>query len=691
MEFRDYAAKETSAAMVRLLAGRAEASQQQLRALRDALDRAVRDAEAAAEAPPEIDADLQELVRRLNNAATAAVRAAAQRVQEDAAATLLGVQTELDSERTRAEELAAQLDASRTEAAALRTEIAAESERAARAEHALSEAMLRNEEIEAARLLAETGRQEEAAARGAAEQQVRDTRKQLESARAESTDLTSKLTAVSQALDAERSEHGRTRDALAAAEQHVRELESTRTRLDDELQFVRRGLDDAMAQSARLAVQVESDAADRATLTAEVEVLRESLARLEHECAAADTHAREQSEARAAAEHEVQLLRRSLEGAIADAARLTVQLEDAGREHTSVLAELNTARAELEDLRSHRAELETERNDALASLRSLESTYADQSETVRSLEARLAAAAQTEIELRVEAEGHEQELAGRLAQLESVRQQLDQLTSLFDTSLHAADDLAAAHNIDEVLNALVRQLATVYSRVALFRVKGNKLEGEFQIGFNLTTDVTKLVIPLSVDSLMARAASSGVVETHTGGESDERKQAPFGSSAAAALALPIVVRGDTMAVVYAEEAESGSDVPAVPTASHETFARLLSHHTVAQISRMADELKAATELRDYAAMLVQEAAQMYAADTDAGRSQDELRARLKDTIDCARQLFTQRATLDNPSAVSLIDDQIAAAIETESGSAFARDLAAVSGISERARQAAEAS
>ena len=691
MEFRDYAAKETSAAVVRLLAARAEASQQQLRALRDAFDRAVKEAEAAAETPPEIDTDLQELVRRLNNAATAAVRAAAQRIQEDAAATLLGVQTDLDGERTRAEELAAQLAESRTESAALRTELRAETERAARAEHSLSEAMQRNEEVEAARLLSETGRQEEAAARASAEEQVRETRRQLEGVRAEAYDLSSKLTSISKNFEAERDEHGRTRDALAAAEQHVREVESARTRIDNELQFVRRGLDDAMAESARLAVQVESDAADRAALTADLEVCRESIGRLEHECIAADAHAREQSEARAAAEHQVQLLRRSLEDAIADAARLTVRLEDAAGDHTGTLAELNTARAEIDDLRAHRSELETERNDALAKLRSLEGTYADQSETVHSLEARLEAAAQTEIQLRVEAEGHEQELAGRLAQLDSVREQLASLTSLFDTSLHAADDLAAAHNINEVLTALVRQLSTVYSRVALFRVKGNKLEGDYQIGFNLTTDVTKLVIPLSVDSLMARAASSGVIETHTGSESDERKQAPFGSSTAVALAVPIVVRGDTMAVVYAEEAESGSDVPAAPTASHETFARLLSHHTVAQITRMSDELRSASELRDYAAMLVQEAAQMYGADTEAGRSPDELRTRLKDTIDCARQLFVQRASLDNPAAVSLIDDQIAAAIEGDAGSPFARDLAAASGISERAGRAAEAS
>ena len=62
--------------------------------------------------------------------------------------------------------------------------------------------------------------------------------------------------------------------------------------------------------------------------------------------------------------------------------------------------------------------------------------------------------------------------------------------------------------------------------------------------------------------------------------------------------------------------------------------------------RLSQELKTLNELRDYAAMLLQEAQEMYAADTQADKSADERRSRLKDTIECARQLYAQRASLE---------------------------------------------
>jgi hypothetical protein len=90
-------------------------------------------------------------------------------------------------------------------------------------------------------------------------------------------------------------------------------------------------------------------------------------------------------------------------------------------------------------------------------------------------------------------------------------------------------------------------------------------------------------------------------------------------------------------------------------------------------------------------MLLQEAEQMYTADTESGKADAELRRRLKDTIDCARQLYAQRAALDGPTAASLFDDQIVAAIESQAGTPFARDLSACVGQPEQASRAAEAS
>ena len=81
-------------------------------------------------------------------------------------------------------------------------------------------------------------------------------------------------------------------------------------------------------------------------------------------------------------------------------------------------------------------------------------------------------------------------------------------------------------------------------------------------------------------------------------------------------------------------------------------------------------------------MLLDGAEQMYAADVDARLSAEALRNRLEDNL--ARQLFSQLAALEGPSAAGLIDEQIAARTEADPASPFVRDLVA---IAVRAREA----
>jgi len=102
MEFRDYAAKETSALFSRLLTSQAEVSLQQLRTLREALDAVVRGVEDEA-TKPQADQDIQELIRRLNTAAGTAVRAATQKVQKESQSTIDGLNEELKNEREKIE------------------------------------------------------------------------------------------------------------------------------------------------------------------------------------------------------------------------------------------------------------------------------------------------------------------------------------------------------------------------------------------------------------------------------------------------------------------------------------------------------------------------------------------------------------------------------------------------------------
>jgi len=105
------------------------------------------------------------------------------------------------------------------------------------------------------------------------------------------------------------------------------------------------------------------------------------------------------------------------------------------------------------------------------------------------------------------------------------------------------------------------------------------------------------------------------------------------------------------------------------------------------LDRMSHELKALEDLRQYAAMLLQEAEQMYASDTEAGVPDDDRRRRLQDTLDCARQLYAQRASLEGSAAALLFDELLAAVAASSPPTPFSRDLAHAGPLKEARRTA----
>jgi len=260
--------------------------------------------------------------------------------------------------------------------------------------------------------------------------------------------------------------------------------------------------------------------------------------------------------------------------------------------------------------------------------------------------------------------------------------------------LAAFQALAAATTIPDVLATFVEQLAAQFPRVALFRVKKSHLQGEHQIGFDLKTDIAKVVMPLGMDSLLARAASTGHIQRLTAGELKDSK-APFSGSPGCALAIPIVAAGETLGIVYADDAgavrqEGSSDADQ----GRDRIAEAMQQHVVALLMRMTNELKMRAELQTYARSLIHELQQMYASDEQAGKAGDELRTRLKGNLDYARSIFESRVALEGGDAAALLDDELAALIEAEQAAPFGQDLAAAAGRPELAsgsRSAAEAS
>src|SRR6185436_1980348 len=255
--------------------------------------------------------------------------------------------------------------------------------------------------------------------------------------------------------------------------------------------------------------------------------------------------------------------------------------------------------------------------------------------------------------------------------------------------LGAFEALSAATTISDVLATLSEQLAAEFPRVAMFRVKGNRLEGAHQIGFDLTNDIGKVVIPLAMDSSLSRAVTSGMTE-RLSGDALEASGLPFGGSPNFGVAMPIVVDGETTALVYADdfseprfEGHGSDDV-------NLKFAEALRHHTVALLQRLTTELKTMAELRAYAGSLVTEIEQMYHSDVAAGKEGEELQKRLLANLEYARSIYGNRAQYESPAAGALLDAHVSSMIDTHHDSAFGRDLAVVVEWSAGSR-AAEAS
>jgi hypothetical protein len=667
MEFREHAASEASALVGRLLNQQSEASLRQLLAVREAIEAAAR----AIEAIPTADKDIQELAGRLNSAASTVVR----RVREEARVALEAVRGELEAERMERSRLASSLADLQAQVEDLNTALGNEQQRSEAAEHELEATREDSARLEAARLELEVACRHEAEAKASLEEELRAATALLDESNSEAERVGQQLVAehgensrLRQELDSAREAAEQFDAARLEAEETSRRASEARLALETDLRETRELLDASTAEAARLSSQLDAETAEHAALSAEVDSARQAL---DAAYLRAEKTAALEAESRAETERELQDARGTLDAALADVERLAGQLESNAGEKGRLLAELSTSQEKQQALA---AQLTASRGRA------------------QTLERKLHEALQAEVKLREQVESFEHAAAGVRVDVVNSSTDADRARAL-DACLSAVNDLASATTIAGLLATLAKQLAAQFPRVAIFRVKSNRLEGEQQIGFDQSSDVTKLVIPingLNLDSLLTRVVSSGAMEILAGQELADSGSTPFGGTPSHAVALPIMLQGETLAVVYADDfgrpdADGGAD-----SESNAVFAKLVVRQTEVLLTRLTHELKTLTELRDYATLLIQEAEQMYVADADAGKPADELRRRLKDTIDCARQLFSQRATMEGGEAAALLADQIASIVESQT-TPFAKDLAAVVGRNANKRRKAEAS
>jgi hypothetical protein len=351
--------------------------------------------------------------------------------------------------------------------------------------------------------------------------------------------------------------------------------------------------------------------------------------------------------------------------AVAEAARKTAEAtsqreaaEKAALQHekTSMEKELKDARRQLESLRSESA---AAKRDSAARIQSLEGANAE-------LEARLG-----EIEVALDT-AVDQSRTVREHAIKLVAQPFDRLRAAFQR-------LTTATEIEEVLGILIDALAGEFARVAAFRVNGNRLEGMHQIGFDLDSDISKVAVPLTLESPLTDAARSGRVKGLTAAELTDSGRSLFGGAPTFVLALPVAAGDEMLAVLYADD--SDQPVNDFATADRRVkFAEVLLWYAVPLLTRLAAEDTTLSEYREYAHHLVKELESVYAADVAAGLPHQDIKTRVQQNLDYARRVFGHRVEAKGSRAAGLLAREVAAMVRAKISTPFAADLAAAAGL-----------
>ena len=310
------------------------------------------------------------------------------------------------------------------------------------------------------------------------------------------------------------------------------------------------------------------------------------------------------------------------------------------------------------------------------------------------------AAARAELDAeRERAQGSPADMARMAAEFEATIEEMrrEHLTAIgeqaiactvlpLDALLTVFNSLKRATSSSGILTTVVEGLAREFSRVALFNVQDLRLEGARQCGFNFESDISKVRLPLTPDSLMARAIGSGRLEAHFPAiAGDAGIPLPFGGTPSCAMAIPFVVDGTTVALIYADD----SDMPEFATAAPQTrakFAELLQQHAaLALLGLRAGERKSA-DLRRFAGLLIDEVEYAHAADVKSGRNALERQQTLRHQVERARRLHAERTSQD-AAAAAVFEEQLATLVESRRDSVFGTDLGHVLGVAAKGQKA----
>ena len=378
-------------------------------------------------------------------------------------------------------------------------------------------------------------------------------------------------------------EVGRLVERLAAAAQAQAEVETARVSaaakaeqdaLRGELDAVRNDLDTARGELGGVHKDLDTTRKERDSASHERDTTRQEL-----QSRTAERHA---AKAQAAAAEEARRKAESAFQSQAEAAqRDREQREAAERSAIEAQSALDTMRLESVAIAERLTAATTARTSLEQDLRRL----AAETEAARQ------AASQASIDLET---AIDEARAIQSAQANELRDQVGGAVSrTLDGLLDTYRKLTVAKTVNDLLERLAGGLANDFSRVALFNVTEDRLEGTQQLGFT-SPPISSVVIPLSSESFLTEAVKSGRIQSRTA-NALQGKASPFGGTPGFVLVVPVVLRGKSIAVIYADDGGRSMADSRTPE-QHVTFAQLLLYIAASRIPRLLTQTAAPLEV-----------------------------------------------------------------------------------------------
>jgi chemotaxis protein histidine kinase CheA len=452
------------------------------------------------------------------------------------------------------------------------------------------------------------------------------------------------------------------RDAESqAAQQWAAKLELVKsewqTRLDSELAAAaadaerrltaetKRVRDEAERAAAASGERVRQEAVEMAERTREEAAQSVERVRKEMDAAVTDAVARVREEMQQAASESTNRLRREMDEAAAQSSSRAREEMDAERQRLSGELEAERSRAQTElsaERERSSAELEAER----LKVQSLTAAVSE----AQALLARERESARSAAEASTRARDQQAITDARAAERESQLAIVERLS-------HAMRAMGNARSLSDTLTALMSAAASLAPRAAVFIVNGRELQGWRASGF--TNNPASIRLPLEDTGLLSTARATGTAV------STSAMPAPsFAALSAdrAGIAVPVIVGGQSVAVLYADDGSSSE--PEAPASWPEAMQMLAAHAStcLAYITalrttqamrataagggarRAAPGTEEDSSARRYARLLVSEIKLYNEGAVRVGREKRDLLHRLRNEIERARRLYEERVS-----------------------------------------------